>query len=55
MKQATFQLRKHNISQIDKNHNINDTQNNIYIEKTLSISSIKPLKVAENVYYFNKK
>jgi hypothetical protein len=62
MKQGIFQIGKHESLQILKsdtdlinaNTNKQDKEDNTYIEKINIITSIKPFKVAENVYYFNK-
>ena len=60
MKQVIFQIGKQEILQMPKsdidliNTNTNTDTNTRYVELINVITSNKPLKVAENVYYFNK-
>lgn len=62
MKPVIFQIGKHEILQIpnsdidliNANTNKEDKRNNRYVEFVNVITSNKPLKVAENVYYLNK-
>jgi hypothetical protein len=53
MKQATFNIDK-NVNANKREEKREEKINTINLEDNKIITSIKPIKVTENVYYFNK-
>jgi len=52
MKQATFQIG--NQSTPKKEENVKHPENTLETQKPKQLTSIKPLKVVENVYYLTR-
>jgi len=52
MKQATFQIG--NQVHPKKEENVKHTENALETQKSKQLTSIKPLKVVENVYYLTR-
>jgi len=52
MKQATFQIS--NQERAKNEENMKPTDNALEIQKPKQLTSIKPLKVVENVYYLTR-